>query len=408
MATPSAAVVFQGRDNTGAAAIVDSTQDTSFMDNMLQNIAKDAMTRRKAQQQAKEDLRRDIEELQYDPLGQEPLDLEGEELVKAAEDYAVEAYKRGKDPMDMTTDEGREFLKLKRKAQMNAIRGKTAVNYYNLAMKGAGNEDVDQKRLNAWMKGYQDVKPNDGETLAMAKSRYVEQNPYAPMKLVGAYDFVKPILPNIGREKKGLVSQLNKEKVMASLREQLISQEGQNMAARMMEEAGLDISKHDDVNEFLEKQYVLIEGKLPRQQNQGRSSSGGDSGDGSKGPTYEVTYSDSEEMLQNGKNNAIQLKDLPAVPIKLEKGGVEVGTPQAITIGKDGQLYLEYQVNIEGENVLHYVPYRMHRDAIKTIYKRDIAEDLTKGTAKSKGSEKPKGGKESKVSKGGVSFTVED
>jgi hypothetical protein len=262
------------------------------------------------------------------------------------------------------------------------------VNYYNLAMKGAGNEDVDQKRLNAWMKGYQDVKPNEGETLAMAKSRYVEQNPYAPMKPVGVYDFVTPILPNISTEKKGLVSELNKEKVMGILREQLISPEGQNMAARMMEEAGLDFNNPDDVNKFLEKQYLLVEQKKPRQQGTGRSSSG--SGSESKGPTYELTYSDSQKMMQNGKNNAIQLKDLPAVPIKLEKGGVEVGTPQAITLGKDGELYLEYQVNIEGENVLHYVPYRMHRDAIKTIYKRDIAEDLTKGTAKSEGSEKSK------------------
>ncbi len=110
-----------------------------------------------------------------------------------------------------------------------------------------------------------------------------------------------------------------------------------------------------------------------------------------------------EEFLHN-----IQLKDLPAVPIKLENGDTEVGTPIAILKRNDGELYLEYQVNIEGENVLHYVPYRMHRDAIKNIYKRDIAERLTKGTAKSEKAEKPKSGKESKVSKGGVSFTVED
>jgi NACalpha-BTF3-like transcription factor len=224
----------------------------------------------------------------------------------------------------------------------------------------------------------------------MALNRYVEQNPYAPMKPVGAYDFVKPILPNIGRDKNGLVSELNKDNVMGIMNQQLATQEGQNMAKRMMEEAGLDFDSPDDVKKFLDQQYLLIQGKNPRQQNQGRSSSRGDSGNGSKGPTYEVTYSDSKEMMQDGNSNAIQLKDLPAVPIKLENGGLEVGTPIAIVKRKDGQLYLEYQADRDGEMGPYYVPYRMHRDAIETIYKRDIAEDLTKGTAKSEGSEKSK------------------
>jgi hypothetical protein len=402
MATPSAAVVFQGRDNTGAAAIVDSTQDTSFMDNMLDGIAKDAMAKRKEQQQAKEDLRKDMEALQYDPLGQEPLDLEGEELVKAAEDYAIEAFKKNKDPLDMTTDEGREFLKLKRKAQMNAIRGKGAVNYYNLAMKGAGSDDVDQKRLNAWMKGYQDVKPKDGETLAMALNRYVEQNPYAPMKPVGAYDFVTPLLPNISREKKGLVSELNKDKVMGILRKQLISQEGQNIAARMMEEAKLDFNNPDDVNKFLEEQYVLIEGKLPRQQNQGKSSSGSGSRSGSGNKSdyvYEVTRSDNSEMWKADDpsvNNGILLRnktggELPLQEIKTPDNGVVQGTPLSITRNKAGDLYLEYSY-MDGKYLEKgYVSYDMFRDNIIAMYGKDISQELLKENTKSEKAEKPKG-----------------
>jgi hypothetical protein len=286
-------------------------------------------------------------------------------------------------------------------------------------MKGAGNEDVDQKRLNAWMKGYQDVKPNEGETLAMALNRYVEQNPYAPMKPVGAYDFVKTILPNIGREKKGLVSELNKEKVMAILRDQLIPQEGQNMAARMMEEARLDFNNPDDVNKFLEEQYVLIEGKLPRQQNQGRSSSGSGSGSGSGNKSdyvYEVTRSDNSEMWKaddSSINNGILLRnktggELPLQEIKTPDNGVVQGTPLSITRNKAGDLYLEYSY-MDGKYLEKgYVPYDMFRDNIIAMYGKDISQELLKENTKSKGSEKPKGGKESKVSKGGVSFTVED
>jgi hypothetical protein len=55
-----------------------------------------------------------------------------------------------------------------------------------------------------------------------------------------------------------------------------------------------------------------------------------------------------------------------------------------------------------------YVPYDMFRDNIIAMYGKDISQELLKENTKSKGSEKPKGGKESKVSKGGVSFTVED
>jgi hypothetical protein len=385
--TPSAGLVYQGRDNTGAAAIVDSTVDTSYMDGILRGIASDEIAKKAAQEKANERLREEMEEMQYDPLGQEPLDVEGEAMVMDAENYAVEALGQGKDPRDVTTPEGVEFMKRKKKALMNSAHAKGAVKYFDLVMKGAGDEDIDQEELAAWRKGYLDAAPKEGETMATAKKKYIDANPYVPSKPVGTYDFVSPLLPNIEREKTGRVSALNKNNVMTLLVGELATPQGYAKAKKLMKAKGLDVGKKDDVNDFLESQYKLIELDKPKQVSEGRStkssSSGGASGSKSK-YTYSVTRSDHENMYQGGGNNAIRLDGKDGVAMTQRPiTSTENGTPISINKDKNGKLWLEYLIKFEDGSVNNkLIPYDDVRNEIINMYGQDLGA-LLDGSAPS-------------------------
>jgi hypothetical protein len=400
--TPSAGYVFQGRDNTGAAAIVNSEQDTTFIDGMINKLAADKLRLEKKKEDDTKAFREEMGELDFDPTGVQDLDNENEALVVAAEDYAVEQLQLGKNPLDPTTPEGKEFIAKKRAAQRNSAVGKGATNQFNLAVKAANADGVDKGHAKEWIAGYKAVKPNEGESNAQAKARYVSENPYEPQKMVGMYDFVADIIPNLSRTKNGRVSELDKDNAMVLLNTKLLSDEGKMIAKSEMRQQDLDYGNPDDVQKYLEGKYKLIEARYPKQVGTPpRSSSSSSSGGGrnSDKATYQITYSEDKSMLQDGNDNAIRLANksggsLPLMPITSTINGI----PISINKASDGKLYLEYQVekkdSVLGDKlVAEYIPYDKVRDMIKNLYNdEDIAEVLLNGGGED-ASEAPKAGK---------------
>ena len=386
--TPSAGLVAQGRDNTGAAAILNSQQDETFIDNMVRNIAQEKLRLERKKEEDQKVLRDAIGELEFDPLGIEELDNENEQLVVAAEDYAVEQYKAGKNPMDVTTEEGKEFLRLQREAKRNAALGKEADAQFRLAIQAANKDGVDKLDAAKWLQGYKDAKPVEGETVGQAKSNYIKNNPYRPKKMVGMYDFVTPLMENISYGQKGRVQSIDEANVKALLSKRLLDPEGSEVAKSQMAAEGLDYGNAEDVKKYIDTQYDLIKMQFPNKVQPSpaprttkelevvNTSMGGRAGN----KKYNVTYTDHENAYKGGGNNGIVLEGFSQEDIKMPNNTAKRGTPQAIIKDKDGNLFLEFTYVTDGSEVRKgYTPYEYYRDNIENVFGQDISLLLSEG-----------------------------
>jgi hypothetical protein len=419
--TPSAGLVALGRDNTGAAAIVNSEQDQSFIDGMIQDIAAEKLRLKKKEEDDKKILNDVVGELDFDPTGIEALDNENEQLVVAAENYAVDQYRQGKNPMDVTTEEGKEFLRLQREAKRNAAIGKEADTQFRLAIKAANADGVNKEHAARWLQSYKEVKPKEGQTYAQATAQYIKDNPYKPKKLVGQYDFVTPILDNTAYGQDGRVKKINKAEVLSALNNALLFPQNQEIAMAQMETMNLDYNNPDDVKKFINEQYRLIESKFPTIRTPSPMSSGGQKdsensslaprGKGSGGRSYTQSYTDHEDSYQNGKqNNVIALSGFASDKINLPDNKTETGTPEAIIRRKDGELFLEYTVvDNKGRAEKKYTPYDYYRPMIVSVFNgRDIAEGLINNAGSSPAQPSANSKEQSFTSSGGVTFSVEE
>lgn len=386
--TPSAGLVAQGRDNTGAAAILNSQQDETFIDTMVGNIAQEKLRLERKKEEDQKVLRDTIGELEFDPLGVEELDNENEQLVVAAEDYAVEQYKAGKNPMDVTTEEGKEFLRLQREAKRNAALGKEADAQFRLAIQAANKDGVDKLDAAKWLQGYKNAKPVDGETFGQAKSNYIKNNPYRPKKMVGMYDFVTPLMENISYGQKGRVQSIDEANVKALLSKRLLDPEGSEVAKSQMAAEGLDYGNAEDVKKYIDTQYDLIKMQFPNKVQPSpaprttkelevvNTSMGGRAGN----KKYNVTYTDHENAYKGGGNNGIVLEGFSQEDIKMPNNTAKRGTPQAIIKDKDGNLFLEFTYVTDGSEVRKgYTPYEYYRDNIENVFGQDISLLLSEG-----------------------------
>jgi hypothetical protein len=387
--TPSAGLVAQGRDNTGAAAILNSQQDETFIDRMVGNIAQEKLRLERKKEEDQKALRDTIGELEFDPLGIEELDNENEQLVVAAEDYAVEQYKAGKDPMDVTTEEGKEFLRLQREAKRNAALGKEADAQFRLAIQAANKDGVDKLDAAKWLQGYKDAKPVEGETVGQAKSNYIKNNPYRPKKMVGMYDFVTPLMENISYGQKGRMQSIDEAAVKALLNKRLLDPEGGEVAKSQMAANGLDYSNPEDVKKYVDSQYDLIKMQFPDKRQPSPSSGSGSSSDtvntatsgkGSGSTKYAVKYTDNPYAYKGGGDNAIQLDGFTSEQINLPDGRVVTGVPKAILKDSNGKLVLEFSEKL-GENKYQksFIPYDMYRSQIEIVFGKDISQYIGGG-----------------------------
>lgn len=349
-----ASTVYSGQDNSGQAAIVNSTQDNSFAMNMLNLIARDAADKKRKADEGEKQKKAFLTDIsvQYDPFAVEELDKELADSVNALEDYATEAYAAGLDPSNPTTDAGKEYLQMKRKIDMRNITGKTSADAYKSALKALDEEGVDPNYTLGWLKGYRDAKPQANESVAEAKARYVSENPTFVKKLTGMYDYVSPILENINYavNTKGDKT-IDPVEVGRLIDAQLLTPQGQMLFEQM--------SPDREWNKFRQDQIDLVMAAFPVQKGkEGKAGSGGSSKP-SESMKWELTHTDSPEAFGYDKDNkennpsvmnAVKLygKSSGVDPYKdvfsyMENGKrIDVeGIPQAILKRGDGQLVLE-------------------------------------------------------------------
>lgn len=391
-----ASTVFSGQDNSGQAAIVNSTQDNSFALNMLNAIAREAADKKRKADEGEKQKKAFLTDIsvQYDPFAVEELDKELADSVNALEDYATEAYAAGLDPSDPTTEAGKEYLQMKRKIDMRNITGKSGADAYKSALKALDEEGIDPKYTLNWLKGYRDAKPKENESVADAKARYVSENPTAVKKLTGMFDYVAPILENINYavNTKGDKT-VDPVEVGRLIDAQLLTPQGQMLFEQM--------SPNKDWEKFRQDQIDLVMAAFPVQKGKEvKASSGGSGGSGGSGSSdysFEITRSENPNMFKSGDssvNNGILLSnksggELPVQDIKLPDGKVVSGTPLAITKDKDGNLFLEYSYKEGGDSPFGsnsevkkgYIPYGMFRDRIEAMYGEDISLKLNEGVS---------------------------
>ena len=100
MNTIGAASVFTGRDNSGEAAIVDSTQDNSFAQNILTQISQDAIRKAQKREADLKARKAALKPYEFDPLGQEEFDDEMMKGIDAYETFLADSWEKRQDPTD--------------------------------------------------------------------------------------------------------------------------------------------------------------------------------------------------------------------------------------------------------------------------------------------------------------------
>jgi hypothetical protein len=384
MNTIGATTVFSGRDNSGEAAIVDSTYDNSFTQNLLTQISQDAIRKQQKKDKDLADRKKAMSDMayQFDPLGVEELDNEMMQAVDAYENWLTEQQAAGANPSDPTTEAGKEALRMKRNLDMRNITGKTAAKNYQLAVAAGEEEGVDVAANTAWLEGYRAAKPTkEGETMAQAKARYVDANPNYAKRATGLFDFVTPIADKVeySINSNGDKS-IDMKKTAELLNMHLLTPQGQQLFKAMRPDGKVD--------EFMADQLSLFQQMKPNQKGKRTASSsssstkGGDKLDYS----YRVTRSNHPEMWKaddSSVNNGILLSNksggqLPVQDINLPDDTVIRAKPISITKNKQGELLLEYTYQKGTDNNAKsdkgYIPYDLFRDRIMEMYGEDISQ----------------------------------
>ena len=417
MNTIGATTVFSGRDNSGEAAIVDSTYDDSFTQNLLTQISQDAIRKQQKKDKDLADRKKVMANMsyQFDPLGVEELDNEMIAGVDAYENWLTEQYAAGADPSDPTTEVGKEALRMKRALDVRKITGKAAASKYQAALAAGDEEGVDIAENTKWLEGYRAAKPTkEGETVTQAKSRYVDENPNYAKRATGLYDFVAPIGDKIEYQvnTRGDKS-IDLKKAGELIDMYVITPEGQQKFKAMRPDGNYEAFKADQIK-LIESMKPSQMGKVTSSKSSSSSSGGGDKLDYS----FKVTRSNESNMWKADDpsiNNGIVLSnksggELPLQDIKTSDGKVVNGTPIAITKNSNGDLFLEYSYKEENrlgtEVKKGYVPYAMFRDRIIEMYGEDISKNIGESATTESSKSEDKSKAEYK-SKGGISFTVE-
>ena len=417
MNTIGATTVFSGRDNSGEAAIVDSTYDDSFTQNLLTQISQDAIRKQQKKDKDLADRKKVMANMsyQFDPLGVEELDNEMIAGVDAYENWLTEQYAAGADPSDPTTEVGKEALRMKRALDVRKITGKAAASKYQAALAAGDEEGVDIAENTKWLEGYRAAKPTkEGETVTQAKSRYVDENPNYAKRATGLYDFVAPIGDKIEYQvnTRGDKS-IDLKKAGELIDMYVITPEGQQKFKAMRPDGNYEAFKADQIK-LIESMKPSQMGKVTSSKSSSSSSGGGDKLDYS----FKVTRSNESNMWKADDpsiNNGIVLSnksggELPLQDIKTSDGKVVNGTPIAITKNSKGDLFLEYSYKEENrlgtEVKKGYVPYAMFRDRIIEMYGEDISKNIGESATTESSKSEDKSKAEYK-SKGGISFTVE-
>lgn len=320
MNTIGAASVFTGRDNSGEAAIVDSTQDNSFAQNILTQISQDAIRKAQKREADLKARKAALKPYEFDPLGQEEFDDEMMKGIDAYETFLADSWEKRQDPTDPSTEAGRQAIKIKRGLDRAYANGKAAQAQKELALKAGEQEGVDVAYTTEWIKGYDNAKPEkEGESIIQAKARYVEENPTFVKKAIGEFDFVAPIIPHIKyvEDVSGNKS-VDRKLVEQRVREHLIMPEGTAIFNAVTEKTPMDAET------FIQKETDRIMSTFPKDyapRTKASSSSSSSSGGGSDF-TARTTYSKDGNMYQGGGDNAIELGTksggkLPSRPITM-------------------------------------------------------------------------------------------